>query len=71
MTEKEKAQAGYLYNANYDEEIIADIDRCNDLCFELNQFSDPLLHCENKKYNNRDYIRNRNSAELCKYCRYH
>ena len=37
MTEKEKAQAGYLYNANYDEEIIADIDRCNDLCFELNQ----------------------------------
>ncbi len=25
MTEKEKAQAGYLYNANYDEEILKDI----------------------------------------------
>ena len=37
MTEKEKAQAGYLYNANYDPEIISDIHRCNDLCYEFNQ----------------------------------
>lgn len=37
MTEKEKAAAGYLYNANYDEEILAEISRCNDLCFEFNQ----------------------------------
>ena len=37
MTEKEKAAAGYLYNANYDEEIIADIHKCNDLCHEFNQ----------------------------------
>ena len=37
MTEKEKAAAGYLYNANYDEEILADISRCNDLCHEFNQ----------------------------------
>lgn len=36
MTEKEKAAAGFLYNANYDEEILADISRCNDLCFEFN-----------------------------------
>ena len=37
MTEKEKAQAGYLYNANYDEEILKDIYACNDLCYEFNQ----------------------------------
>jgi len=37
MTEKEKAQAGFLYNANYDPEIIEDITRCNDLCHEFNQ----------------------------------
>ena len=37
MTEKEKAAAGYLYNANYDAEILNDINRCNDLCFQFNQ----------------------------------
>ncbi len=37
MTEKEKAELGYLYNANYDEEIIAEIEKCNDLCYEFNQ----------------------------------
>ena len=37
MTEKEKAAAGYLYNANYDSEILKDIRACNDLCFEFNQ----------------------------------
>ena len=37
MTEKEKAQAGYFYNANYDEEILKDIHACNDLCYEFNQ----------------------------------
>lgn len=37
MTEKEKAAAGYLYNANYDSEILEDISRCNDLCHEFNQ----------------------------------
>lgn len=37
MTEKEKAAAGYLYNANYDPEILADIHKCNDLCYEFNQ----------------------------------
>lgn len=37
MTEKEKAALGYLYNANYDEDILADIARANDLCYEFNQ----------------------------------
>lgn len=36
MTEKEKAAAGYLYNANYDEEILSDISGCKDLCYEFN-----------------------------------
>jgi acetyltransferase-like isoleucine patch superfamily enzyme len=37
MTEKEKAQAGYLYNANYDKEILDEINKCNNLCYEFNQ----------------------------------
>ena len=37
MTEKEKAAAGYLYNANYDIDILIDIHKCNDLCYEFNQ----------------------------------
>lgn len=37
MTEKEKRALGVLYNANYDEEIISEINYCNDLCHEFNQ----------------------------------
>lgn len=37
MTEKEKRALGYLYNANYDSEIVAEINYCNDLCHEFNQ----------------------------------
>ena len=37
MTEKEKRDLGYLYDANYDKDLIAEIERCNDLCFEFNQ----------------------------------
>lgn len=37
MTEKEKAAAGYLYNPNYDPELLAEIAQCNDLCHEFNQ----------------------------------
>ena len=33
MTEKEKAKAGYLYNANYDSEIVNEIEKCTDLCY--------------------------------------
>ena len=36
MTEWEKAQNGYLYDANYDKELIEARTRCADLCFEFN-----------------------------------
>lgn len=36
MTEWEKAQKGYLYDANYDEEICQDRERAADLCYEFN-----------------------------------
>lgn len=37
MTEWEKAQNGYLYDANYDEELTNARLRCADLCHEFNQ----------------------------------
>ena len=37
MTEWEKAQKGYLYDANSDPEILAARLRCDDLCWEYNQ----------------------------------
>lgn len=36
MTEREKAKAGYLYDANYDESLLVDRNKCKDLCFEFN-----------------------------------
>lgn len=36
MTEKEKAEAGYLYDANYDRDLLNDRVKCKDLCFRLN-----------------------------------
>ncbi len=36
MTEWEKGQAGYLYDANYDKEIVAARTECADLCYEYN-----------------------------------
>ena len=36
MTEWEKAQNGYLYDANYDKEIVELRTRCADLCYEFN-----------------------------------
>ena len=36
MTEWEKAQNGYLYDANYDEKIVKARETCADLCFEFN-----------------------------------
>ena len=33
----EKTQAGYLYDTNYDKEIVEDRIRCADLCYEFNQ----------------------------------
>lgn len=37
MTEKEKRQAGLLYDGNYDEEVLEELFACKDLCFEYNQ----------------------------------
>ena len=36
MTEREKAQQGQLYDANYDKEIVEERTRCADLCYEFN-----------------------------------
>lgn len=36
MTEWEKAQAGFLYDANYEPELIAMRKKCADLCWEFN-----------------------------------
>ncbi len=36
MTEWEKAQTGYLYDANYDSDIINRRNKCADLCYEFN-----------------------------------
>jgi maltose O-acetyltransferase len=36
MTEKEKAQQGYLYDANNDTSLIEERTVCKDLCFEYN-----------------------------------
>ena len=35
MTEEEKMRQGLLYDANYDEELLAERRRCKELCFEL------------------------------------
>lgn len=37
MKEWDKAQSGYLYDANYDPEIVEHRTRCADLCYEFNQ----------------------------------
>lgn len=36
MTEWEKAQAGYLYDANYETDILKMREKCADLCYEFN-----------------------------------
>lgn len=36
MTEKEKAQAGFLYDANYDESLLEERIKCAELCHQLN-----------------------------------
>lgn len=37
MTEKEKMQAGVLYDANYDQELLKERIACKDLCHKYNQ----------------------------------
>ncbi|MFV3013111.1 sugar O-acetyltransferase [Clostridium botulinum] len=36
MTEKEKAMAGYLYDANYDKSLVQERMNCKDLCHQFN-----------------------------------
>lgn len=36
MTEKEKRDAGMLYDANYDEELLKEMETCKDICFAYN-----------------------------------
>ena len=43
MTEREKMQQGLLYDANYDEELLAERSRCKDLCFAYNQLLPSLV----------------------------
>ena len=37
MKEREKAELGYLYDANYDPALLEERGRCKDLCYEFNQ----------------------------------
>ena len=37
MTEREKAAAGFLYDANYDEELLRDRANAKELCYQYNQ----------------------------------
>lgn len=48
MTEFEKAQQGYLYDANYNEEIIMQKFKCEDLCYELNMFKPSEIEKRNR-----------------------
>ncbi len=45
MTEKEKRDQGLLFNGNYDQEILEELNRCKDICFEFNQIK-PSAHEE-------------------------
>ncbi|MDE5863812.1 MAG: sugar O-acetyltransferase [Lachnospiraceae bacterium] len=48
MTEKEKAMAGMLYDANYDEELGRERIACKDLCAEYNRLM-PSQEADRKK----------------------
>lgn len=37
ITEKEKAQKGWLYDANYNQELLKEKEKCQDLCHDFNQ----------------------------------
>lgn len=47
-SEKEKASRGELYNANYDNELVAERDACKELCFEYNHLA-PSRNDERKE----------------------
>lgn len=48
MTEKEKAAQGYLYNANYDQELISERLQCKEQCYTYNNLSP--LETKKRKY---------------------
>ncbi len=45
MNEKQKRDLGMIYDGNYDEDLIEELTKCKDMCFELNQLK-PSLHEE-------------------------
>ncbi len=48
MTEKEKRQRGMLYDANYDEELLAEQTKAKDLCFAYNNLLPSEVEKQNK-----------------------
>ena len=48
MTEWEKAQAGYLYDASYDKEIVDLRIKCADLCYEFNNCKPSEIEKQNR-----------------------
>ena len=49
MTEKEKRDNGELYSPNYDEELIAEMRKAKELCYEYNNIN-PLNLEERKEF---------------------
>lgn len=43
-----RKSSGRIFNANYDEEILADISRCSDLCHEFNQIKPSDRNAQSK-----------------------
>ncbi len=43
MTEKEKKDFGILFDGNYDPELLMDLNKCKDICFEFNQIKPSLI----------------------------
>lgn len=64
MTEKEKRDKQELYNANYDNEIIEEMKKTKDLCYEYNNIkpSERKLRCQNRYM---DTFNERVYNELC------
>lgn len=48
MKELEKAKLGYLYDANYDKEVICLRNKCSDLCFEYNNIKPSDINKRNE-----------------------
>lgn len=48
MNELEKRAAGMLYDANYNQEIINDLNKCKDICFHYNQIMPSKINERNE-----------------------